>query len=71
MGGMQICSCCQLSDKDLHKLKKVLIAFPQPGRLEQSCSCGTVLPRRPSLGLAVEATRVSIIVAAPNPVKTH
>lgn len=34
-------------------------------------SVGTVLPRRPSLGLAVEATRVSIIVAAPNPVKTH
>lgn len=34
-------------------------------------SVGTVLPYRPSLGLAVEATRVSIIVAAPNPVKTH
>ncbi len=34
-------------------------------------SVATVLPCRVSLGLAVEATRVSIIVAAPNPVKTH
>lgn len=39
-GGMQICSCCQLSNKDLHKPKKVLIAFSRLGPLEQSCLCG-------------------------------
>lgn len=41
VGGMQICSCCQLSNKDLHKPpKKVLIAFSRLGPLEQSCLCG-------------------------------
>lgn len=40
--------------------------------LWNSCaSVAAVLPCRVSLGFAVEATRVSIIVAAPNPVKTH
>lgn len=50
---------------------KILITFSQLSPLEQSCLCGRCSPRWVSLGLAVEATRVSIIVAAPNPVKTH
>ena len=38
MGGMQICSCCQLSDKDLHKLKK------SPDYLPSAGSSGIALP---------------------------
>lgn len=70
--GVQICSCCQLSNKDLHKPQKKSW-LPSLGWVlgNSLASVGTVLPCRPSLGLAVEATRVSIIVAAPNPVKTH
>lgn len=37
-GGMQICSCCQLSNKDLHKPQK------SPDCLLSAGSSGTVLP---------------------------